>query len=564
MSLTYYDKKNPLVETCDFVPETISWESSEGKALTESEAKSDPKARMVLEGVFQRADVKNLNKRVYPRKVWEKQLSEKSPLMAKLRENRMYGHLEHPENGVTDLNKVAILIKGLNMDEKGVVRGKCTVLDTPSGRIVKECVEAGGSIGISSRGTGSVDAAGMVQEDYAAETWDIVYNPSTPGAHIAPPKTDETAEAAQATLSEGTNMELPAIPEGLEIDEDKAPLSSVEQDVLIHGPEFVKARTGISKPNDLGNVLLRFRKWAKQRGPADRTIEDAWASFIKVYPLVQGGGEGHKEKPPADAKTTTGVPATNPTITTHPAPSNTVPAITTIKSGVVDSKEPENKPAVDEAVVKLLEDAKNEIKTLTEAKVALETSVTTLTEQVSKMTKDAEAASAIVSNLQETAKSLKAKVEEQAVSLDRAVDQIAALTAYDNAVQVRESIQNAISNDKRLAPFKETLELCKTTAAVEAKSQEIVKTMTESVVTAPVVTTKLSLAERLVTRAKNAEEHNLPKPSVSLKTDEATMTSESDADNVIVETVTKPTTKHKAAAKLAVGMIKRINKDQGI
>jgi hypothetical protein len=549
MSLTYYDAKSPLVETCDFTPEVISWESSDGKALTESEAKDSKGSRMVLEGVFQRADTKNLNKRTYPRKVWEKQLSENSPVMKKLRENRMFGHLEHPADGVTDLNKVAILVKALAMDEKGVIRGKCIVMDTPCGRIVQECVAVGGKIGISSRGTGSVDASGMVQEDYAVETWDIVYNPSTPGANIAPPKTDETAEAAVATLSEGTTMTLPPIPSGLEIDEDTSPLSSVEQDVLIKGAEWVKARTGIDKPNDLGNVFLRFRKWAKQRGQADRTIEDAWASFIKVYPLVTKDGAGHTAPLPDASKPTSGVAPSNGTITTHPAPDNSVPAITVLKT-VTDSAEvTPTAPKVDEAVVKLLEDAKNEIKTLTEAKTAL-------TEQVSKMTKDAEAASAIVTNLQETAKSLKVKVDETTLSLERAIDQIAALTALDTAVQVRESIQEAIANDKRLAPFKETLELCKTKELVEAKAAELAKTLTEatgSVTPKPVV--KVALAERLVARTKIAEDKGLPVVPV--------VESEEDAEEAIVESVSKPTTKVKNLAKMAGAMIKHIKKQQG-
>ncbi len=141
---------------------------------------------MKIEGVFQRADTKNANNRVYPRKLWERILSNDSPVSERLSSRSMIGHLEHPADGVTDLRKGAIIVTGLNLDEKGQVIGKAEILDTPDGEIIKEYVRKNVLIGISSRGKGTVQPNGQVAEDYALETFDIVNKPSTPGANPKP------------------------------------------------------------------------------------------------------------------------------------------------------------------------------------------------------------------------------------------------------------------------------------------------------------------------------------------------------------------------------------------
>lgn len=138
---------------------------------------------MKIEGVFQRCDIKNANNRVYPRKIWERLLGEKSPLAERMHSRAVLGHLEHPSDGVTDLRKGAILITGLKLDEKGQVLGSAEILDTPDGKIVQEYIRKKVRIGISSRGSGTVGSDGRVSDDYQAESFDIVYNPSTPGAY---------------------------------------------------------------------------------------------------------------------------------------------------------------------------------------------------------------------------------------------------------------------------------------------------------------------------------------------------------------------------------------------
>jgi len=136
--------------------------------------------RFRVEGVFQRSDVANANKRVYPRSIWEKELRE--PRVREVLESRsMFGELDHPSDGKTSLKRVSHIITGLELQEDGTVVGNAELLPTPNGQILKALFESGVQVGISSRGSGSVQN-GVVQEDFKLSTFDFVARPSTPGA----------------------------------------------------------------------------------------------------------------------------------------------------------------------------------------------------------------------------------------------------------------------------------------------------------------------------------------------------------------------------------------------
>lgn len=136
--------------------------------------------RLRVEGVFQRSDVENANKRVYPRSVWEKELKE-TRVQDALGSKSMFGELDHPADGKTALKRVSHIVTGLNLQEDGTVTGAAEVLETPNGQILKTLFESDAQVGISSRGSGSVQN-GVVQEDFKLGTFDFVARPSTPGA----------------------------------------------------------------------------------------------------------------------------------------------------------------------------------------------------------------------------------------------------------------------------------------------------------------------------------------------------------------------------------------------
>jgi hypothetical protein len=147
--------------------------------------KSNPEVLLSLEGIFQRADTKNANQRVYPHSIWKKVESDPD-IQERIQKRRMVGMLEHPANGATSAAGVSHVITEHKFLPNGEVRGRLDVLNTPMGQIAATLVKAGVGLGISSRGDGSVEKKGdcyEVQSDYRLETYDLVLKPSTPGAY---------------------------------------------------------------------------------------------------------------------------------------------------------------------------------------------------------------------------------------------------------------------------------------------------------------------------------------------------------------------------------------------
>ena len=155
-----------------------------------------------FKGIFQRADVKNGNGRIYPRKILEKAVAKYQEL---IKEGRALGMIEHPADGKTKLDEAAIKITSLSMNDKGEVIGEAEVLvGTPKGDILKNLIDNGVKFGISSRGSGTLvkraDGTVVVGEDYEFLAFDVVYDPSTPGAFPEPIKESKEDKPMELTL----------------------------------------------------------------------------------------------------------------------------------------------------------------------------------------------------------------------------------------------------------------------------------------------------------------------------------------------------------------------------
>ena len=151
--------------------------------LTEAEKKFVAGGGMMLSGMLQMAEVQNGNGRVYPQKILEREVQNYKKLV---KDNRALGELDHPEESVINLRNVSHQVTDIWM-EGNKVMGKAKVLSTPSGEILRSLVDSGVSIGISSRGLGSVtESAGktIVEDDFQLICFDIVSEPSTPGAFM--------------------------------------------------------------------------------------------------------------------------------------------------------------------------------------------------------------------------------------------------------------------------------------------------------------------------------------------------------------------------------------------
>ena len=137
--------------------------------------------------IIQRAGVKNHNGRIYEQEILEREI--KKYIDGPVREKRALGELDHPESSVINLNNVSHNIVEVTMKGNDV-HGVVEILTTPSGNILKELFRCGVTVGISSRGMGSVqensDGILMVQEDFDLLCFDFVSTPSTPGAYMTP------------------------------------------------------------------------------------------------------------------------------------------------------------------------------------------------------------------------------------------------------------------------------------------------------------------------------------------------------------------------------------------
>jgi hypothetical protein len=167
--------KSLLIEYALFTP----------KSAVLTEGKGD--RNLMVEGVIQRADAKNQNGRIYPKSILEREVERY--IDGPVSENRALGELDHPESMVINLKNVSHNIKKLwwNGDD---LMGKVEVLPTPSGNILKELFLNKITVGISSRGMGSVQPLGEgtveVQDDFELLCWDFVSTPSTQGAFMTP------------------------------------------------------------------------------------------------------------------------------------------------------------------------------------------------------------------------------------------------------------------------------------------------------------------------------------------------------------------------------------------
>lgn len=133
-----------------------------------------------ITGPFIQANVKNGNKRSYPKEIIEREVN--THIEKKISQNRALGELGHPSSSEVNLERVCHLIKELKFDGDTVI-GKALVLDTPMGKIVKSLMEGGVKIGVSTRGTGTLKN-GVVQSDYRLICVDVVADPSGPNCFV--------------------------------------------------------------------------------------------------------------------------------------------------------------------------------------------------------------------------------------------------------------------------------------------------------------------------------------------------------------------------------------------
>jgi len=166
--------------TTQEVPATIT-EDAKGNRVEIPATK-----KVMMKGILQKADTLNQNGRIYPLSVLEREVRNYQKFIL---ENRALGELDHPDSSVVNLKNVSHIVREAYI-ENGTVIGTIEVLGkVPSGAALQGLVESGVKLGISSRGVGSTRKQGeyyVVQDDFQLICWDMVSEPSTPGAFMIP------------------------------------------------------------------------------------------------------------------------------------------------------------------------------------------------------------------------------------------------------------------------------------------------------------------------------------------------------------------------------------------
>ncbi len=154
---------------------------SSAHLIKEAEEKGKP---LIMTGILQKADTVNRNGRVYPYEILKREVDK---YMELVESNTAGGELDHPDSAVVSLTNVSHRVIDMWWQGKDLYGKVLVAEDTPAGQILKGLLKAGFTLGISSRGVGSVKSTtgkDIVQEDFELIAFDFVSSPSTPGAYL--------------------------------------------------------------------------------------------------------------------------------------------------------------------------------------------------------------------------------------------------------------------------------------------------------------------------------------------------------------------------------------------
>ena len=149
------------------------------EVLTEANASGVKQYK--ISGVFMQADIKNRNGRTYPVETLAKEVKRYNEQF--ITKKRAFGELGHPDGPTVNLERVSHMITSLKPEGRNFI-GEAKIMDTPYGKIVKNLIDEGAQLGVSSRGMGSISNGTVGRDFYLATAADIVADPSAPDAFV--------------------------------------------------------------------------------------------------------------------------------------------------------------------------------------------------------------------------------------------------------------------------------------------------------------------------------------------------------------------------------------------
>ena len=149
------------------------------EVLTEANASGVKQYK--IRGIFMQADIKNRNGRTYPVETLAKEVKRYNEQF--ITKKRAFGELGHPDGPTVNLERVSHMITSLKPEGRNFI-GEAKIMDTPYGKIVKNLIDEGAQLGVSSRGMGSISNGTVGRDFYLATAAAVVADPSAPDAFV--------------------------------------------------------------------------------------------------------------------------------------------------------------------------------------------------------------------------------------------------------------------------------------------------------------------------------------------------------------------------------------------
>jgi len=248
--------------------------------------------RLVAKGQFGAVDIPTANKRMYPRRIIERELSR---LMKDAKERRLYGELDHPGDGKTKLSRSSHLITNLSLQEDGSVVGMAEILSTRNGKELQAIRNDGGQVGISSRGFGSVktnnEGIDVVQDDFTLMTYDFVADPAAGGSYpefsnansedseMAKKKSDENKDAKEKEILTSEKK-----PDETKPKVDEAVISKEPEEKVEHEKEIATLKASFKKQlsEAIKDVTEKVRSEVRSELLSDPKVAGAMTAIESV------------------------------------------------------------------------------------------------------------------------------------------------------------------------------------------------------------------------------------------------------------------------------------------
>jgi hypothetical protein len=241
----------------------------------------------------------NANNRIYPESIWKKVLEGDCAFQKRLGNGEVLGEADHPKDGETLLSRVAGMTTKIWRNESNdkEIMGRLVVFDNEKGRSLKAIHDGGGRLGVSSRGNGSVvrmDGKDVVQEDYQLDTWDVVHNPSTPGAYPSEVGESTKRSGAPVTRTETVKKRAldiimkgpgdPTFVEACEMAEKETVRRPRTRSEITETVSMLPVEKSKPLGEAMASVRERYRKLAGVDGPLTEEESKAISVFVQhVY-----------------------------------------------------------------------------------------------------------------------------------------------------------------------------------------------------------------------------------------------------------------------------------------